>query len=131
MDCTRYVNNTLATGRDANVCVITVPPTALRMTYVWRVIDSFSRFRFEIVGICICICMYITIFFFKSISPIDSKYKSSDFNRLNVFQRGGYKRILSVRHGFISVVGKKKKTHFVRTWGFLFFFYFLQNWITG
>lgn len=63
MDCTRYVNNTLATGRDANVCVITVPPTALRMTYVWRVIDSFSRFRFEIVGICICICMYITIFF--------------------------------------------------------------------
>lgn len=66
-------------------------------------------------------------FFFKSISPIDSKYKSSDFNRLNVFQRGGYKRILSVRHGFISVVGKKKKTHFVRTWDFLFFFIFCKT----
>lgn len=63
-------------------------------------------------------------FFFKSISPIDSKYKSSDFNRLNVFQRGGYKRILSVRHGFISVVGKKKKRiSFERGVSFFFFIF--------
>lgn len=65
-------------------------------------------------------------FFFKSISPIDSKYKSSDFNRLNVFQRGGYKRILSVRHGFISVVGKKKNA-FRSNVGFPFFFIFCKT----
>lgn len=56
--------------------------------------------------------MYVKNNFFLNIfRQLTSKYKSSDFNRLNVFQRGGYKKILSVRHGFISVVGKKM--HFV------------------
>lgn len=74
--------------------------------------------------------MYVKNNFFLNIfRQLMSKYKSSDFNRLNVFQRGGYKKILSVRHGFISVV--KKKNAFRLNVGFSFFFYFLQNWITG
>lgn len=75
--------------------------------------------------------MYVKNNFFLNIfRQLTSKYKSSDFNRLNVFQRGGYKKILSVRHGFISVVGKKKCISFERG-VFLFFLFFakLDHWI--
>lgn len=75
--------------------------------------------------------MYVKNNFFLNIfRQLTSKYKSSDFNRLNVFQRGVIQKDIkrSTRFHFRRW---KKKNAFRLNVGFSFFFYFLQNWITG
>lgn len=74
--------------------------------------------------------MYVKNNFFLNIfRQLTSKYKSSDFNRLNVFQRGVIQKDIkrSTRFHF----RRWKKNAFRLNVGFSFFFYFLQNWITG
>lgn len=73
--------------------------------------------------------MYVKNNFFLNIfRQLMSKYKSSDFNRLNVFQRGVIQKDIKRSTRFHFRRWKKKCISFER---FPFFFYFLQNWITG